>query len=282
MDEIANVDTSIQGTSGSVDIVTPITTPTEMSGSFDFREHLSDEFKNHKSLEQYKDLNGLAKSHIELEKTLGNRIKVPDENATPDELNKFYTKLGRPETSDKYELTNPEKLPDGFAIDEAGVKEFKELAYKLGLSNKQANELRSVYVNKAMEAHQKSFVPKEQQEEQFKTKGLEMFGEKYDSILQNASKMITENLSPEQKQALDNLDNDSLLTVASLLNNIQSKYLKPDSIDNNYSPASTSESMKKELIELVDKRSKMNVFNPEYESTDKKIKELYAKGIKIF
>jgi len=40
--------------------------------------------------------------------------------------------------------------------------------------------------------------------------------------------------------------------------------------------------MKKELIELVDKRSKMNVFNPEYESTDKKIKELYAKGIKIF
>lgn len=279
-----NVGDNEGSASGSVDVTTPIKQEPVVS-DFNFRDHLSDEFKTNKTLEQYKDLNGLAKSHIELNKMMGSSVRIPGEDATEEDLNKFYTKLGRPETSEKYELQNPKELPEGFEIQEEGVKEFKELAFKLGLSNKQADELRSFYVNKAVENYNSNIVDTQKIEEEFIQKGKEVYGDKYDAMMQNASKMISENLTEEQKAGLDKLDNESLLNVAVLLNNIHSKFFKPDTIQNNYSQANTQEDMKKELSELVKKRNEMSIndkFNPELPTIEKKVNELYAKGVKIF
>lgn len=274
--------------SGSVDVATPIqesnttTQSNTNTGDFNFRDHISDEFKTSKTLEQYKDLNGLVKSHIELNKMLGDRVKLPSENSTPEEINKFYAKLGRPEAVDKYEFKNPEQLPEGFNIDEAGVKEFKELAFKLNLTQKQADELRGYYVNKSIEQHKSTYVSKEKLEEEFITKGKEKFGDKYDNVISNAAKVMKENLSDEQRASLDKMDNDQLLAVSELINNLSNKYIKQDTIDNNYKPANTMEDQKNELAKLLEKQKNMNAFSPDWDITNQKIKALYAKGVKRF
>lgn len=271
--------------SGSVDVATPIQENTQSSNTsenFNFRDHISDEYKSSKTLEQYKDLNGLVKSHLELNKMLGDRIKLPNDKSTLEELNKFYAKLGRPEAVDKYEFKNPEQLPEGFKLDEAGTAKFKELAFNLGLTQKQANELRSYYVNEAIEQHKSIYVSKEKMEEEFVAKGKEKFGDKYNTVISNASKVMKENLSDEQRASLDKMDNEQLLAVSELINNISNKYIKQDTIDNNYKPANTADDQKNELIKLLEKQKTMNAFHPDWETTNNSIKALYAKGVKKY
>jgi murein L,D-transpeptidase YcbB/YkuD len=268
--------------SGSTDITTSIPDTTPVADPNDFRNLLSDEYKNHNSLQEYKDINGLVKSHIELSKMMGNSIRVPGDDATEEQVNKFYSKLGRPDEADKYELSTPDKLPDGFQINDDGVKEFKELAHKLGLSNKQADSLRQHYLNQAMQAHESSYVSEEQQEAQFKEKGLEMFGDKFEQVIANTSKILAENVPENQKALIEKLDNDSLLAVTQVLNNVQSKYLKPDSVPVNYTQASTAEDKRNELKAMVDKMKTMDKFHPEFKSLDEKINSYYSSGVKIY
>lgn len=58
-----------------------------------------------------------------------NVVALPPENATPEQLNDFYTKLGRPPAADKYDL----KFPDGVQTDPQMVEFGKNLAFELGL-----------------------------------------------------------------------------------------------------------------------------------------------------
>lgn len=84
----------------------------------------------------------LAKSYVSLERQLsnGNKVAVPGENATPEEWDAFFSKIGRPEKPEGYELKAPEGIPEGVWSD-AEAKEFASMAHKLGLSKKAANAL---------------------------------------------------------------------------------------------------------------------------------------------
>ncbi len=65
-------------------------------------------------------------------------MKIPGDNASKEDFDAFYSKLGRPESADKYTWTPP----DGISVEGAtaeNFKAFKELCFKLGLSNKQTS-----------------------------------------------------------------------------------------------------------------------------------------------
>jgi DNA-directed RNA polymerase beta subunit len=273
--------TSPVTTTGNVDVTTNIETTQEINES-NFKDLLSDEYKSHQSLQQYKDLNGLVKSHLELEKTLGDRVKLPNEKSTEEEINKFFNKLGRPEEAGKYELSTPENLPEGFEMNEESLNQFKELAFKLGLTTKQANELRETYLSQAIELHKSTYISPEKQESEFAEKRDKLFGDKAEQMVQTASKLIHENLPKEQADALDKLGNDELLAVTQLLNNVNSKFLSPDTVSTQYAPASTADDARNELMALSNKLDKMDKFDPMYKATNDKVNELYAKGVKIF
>lgn len=61
-------------------------------------------------------------------------IGVPGENATPEEMNEFYGKLGRPETPDGYEF----KFGEGVKADEGMLKFARDAFHKAGLTPSQA------------------------------------------------------------------------------------------------------------------------------------------------
>lgn len=86
----------------------------------------------------WKEPSDLLMSYRNLEKFAGgakNLLELPPENATPEQLDAFYSKLGRPTDPNEYGL----KAPDGG--DPAMVEWFKGTAHKLGLSAKQAQSL---------------------------------------------------------------------------------------------------------------------------------------------
>jgi hypothetical protein len=100
----------------------------------DWREHLSDEFREDPSLSVFKDVNGLAKSYLNTKKMIGSdKIPMPGKYATDEEWREVYEKLGLPSEVDKYELNAVE----GDLNDEL-FEAFKQTAFQSGILPKQA------------------------------------------------------------------------------------------------------------------------------------------------
>ena len=101
-----------------------------------WRDDVPEDYREEKTLSKYETVGDLAKGHVHLSRMLGNSVKIPGEDATDEERNDFFTKLGRPEQADQYEYQRPD-MPEGMAYDEDAEKAFKEFAHKQGLSNAQ-------------------------------------------------------------------------------------------------------------------------------------------------
>jgi len=120
------------------------------SGVPDFSSLIPQEFKEHPSLKDIKDMNGLVKSYIHAQSMVGaDKVVIPKEGAKPEEIDAFYNKLGRPKTAQEYNLEKLQ-LPEGFQEqDDQLVRNF---AHSLGLNNKQANDLNKFLLKTATEA----------------------------------------------------------------------------------------------------------------------------------
>lgn len=97
------------------------------------------------------DAAALAKSAREAEKMLGDRIKVPGKDATPEERDAFFSKLGRPEKPEGYEFAAPKDMPEGLPYDGERAGKLKEAAHKIGLTPEQAKAMHDLYVQDQIE-----------------------------------------------------------------------------------------------------------------------------------
>jgi len=102
----------------------------------DWRSSLGDELKNNPTIQNIKDLESAANTLVHQQKMIGSRIPIPK---TDEEKAELYTKLGRPETSEKYNFAIPETHSKFF--NEEQVKQFKNVAHQIGLNNDQAKAL---------------------------------------------------------------------------------------------------------------------------------------------
>ncbi len=110
----------------------------------DWAKDLSPEDLGYLEKKQMGDPKTLYKSYREAERALNDgRIALPKEDATPEEIGKFHSKLGRPDSPDKY--TPPE------GADPALFKEIAAEAFDAGLNQKQLDKLAARY-NKAQHA----------------------------------------------------------------------------------------------------------------------------------
>lgn len=96
----------------------------------------------------WQDPDGAVKSYRELESEASkSKIKLPDKDTKPEELDAFYNQLGRPEKPEGYEFKLPEKLPEAFPYEENTATEFKGISHKLRLTAEQAQGLHDWYVS---------------------------------------------------------------------------------------------------------------------------------------
>lgn len=110
-------------------------------------------------IRSFGDINALLKSYNESQSYIGGAVRIPNEKSTPEDVAAFYSKLGRPESADKYEW-NP---PEGISVEgvtDGEFKKFKELAYDAGLSNKQLGAVMDGWseIVKSLQAKQAEFL----------------------------------------------------------------------------------------------------------------------------
>lgn len=89
------------------------------------------------------------KSYRELQNHASKALTMPGEDATAEDWDAFYSKLGRPEKADGYEYQMPEGLPDNFPYDEGLAVESRNWAHEAGLSPKQAQTMHGKFVQYA-------------------------------------------------------------------------------------------------------------------------------------
>lgn len=128
-------------------------TPAPSSG-LDF---IPEAYKSASWATKYKTPDDFFKGIENMAKVVGQKqvvqgIQPPPENATEEEINAFYSSLGRPESPDKYELPTDIELPEAFDVDAAKAL-FTNVAHKNGLTNKQAAAMFKDF----MEAEAKEF-----------------------------------------------------------------------------------------------------------------------------
>ncbi|MBQ6352029.1 MAG: hypothetical protein IJJ28_02025, partial [Lentisphaeria bacterium] len=84
-----------------------------------WREGLPESIRSEKCLDSIKTIGTLAQSYVHAQKSMGaNKVAIPGENATPEEIDAFHKALGRPDKMEDYS-TDKVELPEGIVLDDA-------------------------------------------------------------------------------------------------------------------------------------------------------------------
>lgn len=165
---------------------------------------LEGNLKTDTALTKFKTISDLGKAYRELEGKLGKAIIPPDENATAEEIEAFYKKLGRPDHPSKYSLES--KAPKEIISQEL-TEGFKEKAYALGLSEKAANELYAWYTEtfaqKYQEAQEKMYEQARFQRQEAERVLKEEFGPAFESKMSLVRRAFARYATPELTEAVN-------------------------------------------------------------------------------
>lgn len=163
--------------------------PGKGSVASDWISDLPDDLKSLPTIAKFSGPQGpstLAKSYVELEKKLGQVIVLPKGDAKPEEWEKFYSQVGRPESPDNYQF-DPVV---GFDTDKAVEASIKKMAHAAGLSQAQAAKLYAFYGKQALESAKATRSAAEA--EKAKTMGQlkEAWGQNYEHNLELADRFL--------------------------------------------------------------------------------------------
>lgn len=136
---------------------------------------------NEPSVKIQKDINSLVKSYVSAQKAIGaDKVVLPKKDATPEQWNDLFKKLGLPESEDKYGIQKGDKS----TLDDEFFSSFKKSAFEAGLLPHQAQRLLSSFEGIAQTNTEKMVnAVKEISEQQIATLKAE-WGEAYDSKLE--------------------------------------------------------------------------------------------------
>lgn len=100
----------------------------------------------------YKSIADIAKAAQNAESIIGRSVVLPDDKAKPEDWDKVFNRLGRPEKPDGYEFKLPQGVPEGMPYDAEFAKTFKGAAHAAGLTAKQATALHDFWTGEAVKA----------------------------------------------------------------------------------------------------------------------------------
>lgn len=163
-----------------------------------WKAQTSKELQDDDRLDRFSTISELGKSYLELEGKIGKSVEIPGDNATAEELDAFYKRIGRPEKSDDYEFDRPD-LPEGAAYDEALEKEYRETALKLGLTKRQAADLWAMQTARVVAQVNDQAAARRNELEQTKQEVRKLYGGQADhelALVQNFMRTTAERVSP--------------------------------------------------------------------------------------
>lgn len=144
---------------------------------------LSDEYRNHPSIQKFSDANGLAKSYLSLESLMG-RDKIPVPKGA-DDVNAWsiYNKtFNVPDKAEDYKFT-----VEG---EEQDLTELKQLAHKYHLPNDVAQELLNAHIQDFKDYEQQKIQASNLEAEEATKQLKAEWGLKYDENLRSAKNFL--------------------------------------------------------------------------------------------
>lgn len=183
--------------------------------------------KEFKILDAYKDKpwafkikseEDLYKQIDTLDQLKGKKHAYPGQDATPEELDKYFEGL-RPESADKYNFGENHPNPE-FA------KNVGELLFNAGISEHQAKKIIPAY-----QAMEQAALEAATSADGFKAEMTKSFGEKYDAAVAGVTKEFSQHLTADDQKLIDAIPNQYLGVVYRLTAAMQKAYGVEDNGD---------------------------------------------------
>jgi hypothetical protein len=234
---------------------------------------LHEDFKSDPTISRFKTEDGLNKfveSHLELRKKMGNAIWIPQEGAKPEDVADFRTKLGIPQSPDKYEIKYKEH--EALQYDENTDKAFKALAHQIGLTPKQAQTLVDFDADRFIGA----FTSNSKTYEDAVNAVKEEWGNDYQVKLDKANNVIRHFADEKDMETIKRYENDpTLARLFSKIGDAMSEHTFVQGSGNDIQ--GTREALQAEAVEYsaiaLDESKPMH----ERKAADKKAQKIYEK-----
>jgi hypothetical protein len=167
-----------------------------------FQDSLPDDLRGATSLQDFKDVAGLAKSYDALSSKLGGGperiLTLPEEGG---DFTEIYKRLGRPDTAGEYDVSVSGTELKHTVIDEPMQKRLQEASLEAGLTKAQAKKMAEAYFERQeadLEANHQSYVADRQK----KLEGLQgEWGDEFDSKKELARRAV-QDLGGEELQGI--------------------------------------------------------------------------------
>ena len=157
---------------------------------------LPPEIQNDPSIQNFEDVASVTKAFIETKSKLGqvsaSRLVMPGKDAKPEEVDAFYTQLGRPEKPEGYEIA-PGTIPNEMlssAEMQAELDDMRKFAYANGVTKTQFNKLVGYRVEKQIAAQKAAEAAGKQQSAAAENALRREFGAQYDHRVAGAQKIV--------------------------------------------------------------------------------------------
>ena len=238
-------------------------------------EVIPEDIRNDPNIKKYKDIGELAKGHLETVKLVGRKgVILPTENSTPEEKEKFYNSIGRPEKAELYKFTPIENLHHTIQIQPESEAAFKGIAHQLGLTQSQADGLNAWYLSNVSGQLGKQDEAFDIAKKGAETKLRAEWGAEYNQNLILAKRITEKFGGKEAIAALGDLGNNP--AALKLLANI-GKRMSEDSINHGeISDLATSTLDAKKRIEILNRQIMgMKTNDPDYDKLLKERIKLY-------
>ena len=167
------------------------------------KDALIDDLKGHKTITDFvKHFQGVKAELDTVKSGLEGFVKVPGEKSTPEEVAAYKKAHGIPESADKYEFKLDE-LPEGIALDEKAITDFKQFAYENNLPPAVAEAVLKLDIERRGQEYKAS-------QEAKKEKALEgvkllkdKHGEKFNEKLTHALRIVEKIGGAELKEEIN-------------------------------------------------------------------------------
>ena len=209
---------------------------------------LPEDLKKDATLSRFKTLEELAKSHRELRAIQGRSISIPGEEATQEELNEFYKKLGRPDNIEGYSLN----IPEGLEVQGESVQWFAKTAHELGLNKKAAEQLWDKYLEYTTSTSQELQIDRERQAQKAKEDLMREWGTEFNARVKSAENVFGSLFSEGVRKKLSQAGLTDDLDFIRDLDNLSRQFAEDTSKGTSHSSSvATLDTLRAEREELM-------------------------------
>lgn len=181
---------------------TPATPTPSQNG--DWRASLPEDVRGDPVIGKYANVGELARGFVNAQKMIGaTKLPLPSDKATDAEWDMVYSRLGRPESPDKYKMERPADFTGTY--DEGFVKAFLTEAHGAGLNQRQVDKLTKWYFGQQGAAEKNHATNLEGARQEAEMTLRREWGRSYDQNLRLAASAMNKFFDESDKARIDQL-----------------------------------------------------------------------------